>query len=59
MHSVMCGFLTKSFSDAVLKLQNVGDNSFKSAAKVWCKMDPPKVELLVWFLVFGFFFFFQ
>ena len=28
-------------------------DSFKHAAKVWCKMAPPKVELLVWFLVLG------
>ena len=23
------------------------------AARVWCKMAPPKVEMLVWFLVLG------
>ena len=46
-------FSSKSFSESVLKLQAVGVDSFKHAAKVWCKMAPPKVELLVWFLVLG------
>ena len=46
-------FSTNSFTEAVVKLQ-VGDQElFKHAAKVWCKIAPPKVELLVWFLVLG------
>ena len=46
-------FLTKSFTEAIVKLQ-VGDQKlFKHATKAWCKIAPPKVEMLVWFLVLG------
>ena len=47
------GFTTISFSDEVLKLQNRDVDSFKFAAKAWYKMAPPKVEMLVWFLLLG------
>ena len=39
-------FSTKSFTDTVTKNQVL-------AARVWCKVAPIKVELLVWFLVLG------
>lgn len=46
-------FFTKSFIEAVFKLQVDDQELFKHAAKVWCKIAPPKVELLVWFVVLG------
>ena len=47
------GFSSKSVYDYVLKLQAASVAFFKYTAKVWCKLAPPKVELLVWFLVLG------
>ena len=47
------GFSTKSFTEFALMLQADDNKPLRYAAKVWCKMAPRKVELLVWFLVLG------
>ena len=48
-----CRFSTKSFTKSVLKLQSDNNELIQHATKVCCKIAPPKVELLVWFLVLG------
>ena len=46
-------FSTKSFIDAIVKMQASDHGMYNYAARVWCKVVPPKVELLVYFVVLG------
>ena len=46
-------FNTKSFVDAVVELKNGELFAHNFAARVWCKVAPPKVELLAWFVILG------
>ena len=46
-------FSTKSFTQAILNMQTGNHGMYSHAAKVWRRVAPPKVEMLVWFVVLG------